>query len=204
MRQLIFLLFLAALIGGGSSAHAGSLGFASWTNQDVTFDLEVIDDGLGSVTATLDVASDEEGDFLKNVAIKIFSSYITPTSVSGPVGHTWTAIDGARNGNGGSVGSSGSGFAGIDATDFGPEMDGSLYTLMWSWSTTTDPISEWSIKAWTNETSTGSFDKSRQWSSGGLTPTPNVPEPGSLALLGSALAVGAGVRRKRQARARQP
>ena len=174
--HLLSLALLAlALAALAPAAHAGSIGLVSWTDQGVGFDLEVFDDGAGTVSAALDVTSDDGGDYLKNVAIKIFSSYVAPDSVTGPAGHTWSAINGARSGNGGAINSVGSGFVGIDASDFGPLMDLSVYSFTWQWSTTLDPIGEWSIKAWTNETATGDFDKSRQWSSGGL--TPNVPEP---------------------------
>jgi len=159
----------------------------SYFDQGVTFNLDVTTTAT-MVTADLEVITDSNTDYLQTVTIKIFNSFLTPASVTGPVGHTWGFLDGSRSGGSGNITNMGTGFVSIDDTDAmdsGPPMDGSTYDFQWKWNTMVAPIAEWSIKAWTAEINNGSFDmnKSRQWSSGEL----QVPEPGVAVLLGIAL-----------------
>ena len=189
---------LCAIVVGfaASPAAADSVTFS---DQGVTFNLDVMTTAT-MVTADLEVITDSNTDYLQTVTIKIFSSFLTPASVTGPAGHTWGFLDGSRNGGNGGVTNMGTGFVSIDDTDAmdsGPPIDGSTYDFQWKWNTMTAPLTAWSIKAWTADTNDGSFDmnKSRQWSSGEL----SVPEPGIAVLLSVVLGAFALRRYRRRA-----
>ena len=187
----------------------------TYTDQNVKFDLDVVTGG-GMVTATLKVTSilqDSPIDFMKTVSIKIFSSYIAPTFPTAPAGSTWTAVAGARignsNGGQGQIQNSGanSGFASADANNVGPSLaTGNMHTWVFKFTTNAALLSDWSIKAWSAD-SPNPGTKSRQWSSGGLTPTASNPGPGpgpgqqipepATALLLCVAAAGLGLRRAR-------
>ena len=184
------ILSMAALV----TAVTSSAAFAApvvydYSDQGVAFELTVNDTGA-MVTATLEITSDGTAEFLKYAGLKLFSgnppAFTTGMLTASPAaGYTFIngARSGASNGGLGAINSVNSGFVGADNAGAGPSMlpAGTVFTFAFKWNTAIAPLVNPSIKMWTAE---ADGTKSRQWSSGRLTPGDGVPEPASLVLLG--------------------
>ena len=204
----IFACLAVALAIGALAAPADADPFV-WTNQDVTFTLDITDLG-GTVTAQLKVdrTLDSDTDLLAGVSVKIFSN--DPPAAAGtlvsvnPANANWEGSAGSVGGQDGLFSTavvpgydtlpSGDGFYSAVYAALGGTND-AITTFNFSWTTNIDPLATGpSIKAITVDGTSdvlgqpggvllGQVDvKSRQWSSGPLGDDP-VPEPGTFVLV---------------------